>query len=191
MSYETVLFDFHGVLCHDYLFTSLHTTYPEVESFVETEIFGNGGELGDKWMRGEMNVAEVNRHISENTGININLLSELLVRSIGNMRIDQRLTDLAQDLVLSGRKVALVTDNMDIFNTVTISKHKLDEIFPVIVNSCDHGMMKHEHEGKLFDIALEKLGVGSYDRTLLIDDSIRVRPVFENKGGGGFHLWRL
>jgi len=186
MSYETVLFDFHGVLCCDYLFSSLQKTYPELYDFVQTEIFGNGGEIGDKWMRGGMNVAEINQHISKNTSIDVDLLSELLVQGIGDMTIDRRLTDLAQGLVLSGRKVALVTDNMDIFNTVTVSKHGLDKVFPVIVNSCDYGMMKHEHEGRLFDIALEKLGVGGYDRTLLIDDSIKVRPIFEKKGGEVF-----
>lgn len=186
MSYKTILFDFHGVLCRDYLFTGLHKQYPEVEAFVQEEVFGRGGEMGDKWMRGEVSVENINRHISEHTGIDPDLLSELLVEGIGKMRIDRRMTDLAQNLARSGRKVAMVTDNMDIFNLETIGRHKLQESFPLIVNSCDYGMMKHERGGELFDVALAKLGVDSYDGALLIDDSWRVRPVFENKGGEVF-----
>jgi hypothetical protein len=46
---------------------------------------------------------------------------------------------------------------MDVFNEITLPYHKLDEIFPVLVNSCDYGAMKHEQDGLLFDKVLEKI----------------------------------
>gem|GEM_PF-4114917 len=35
---------------------------------------------------------------------------------------------------------------MDVFTTISISHHKLDEIFPHIINSSDYGILKHEQE---------------------------------------------
>jgi hypothetical protein len=46
---------------------------------------------------------------------------------------------------------------MDVFNETTIPYNRLDEVFPIIVNSCDYGTMKHEQEGLLFDKAMERL----------------------------------
>jgi FMN phosphatase YigB (HAD superfamily) len=102
------------------------------------------------------------------------------------MKLEIRLLDLACDLQKKGTSVALVTNNMDIFNEVTIPYHNLDKIFPVIVNSCDHGFLKHEEGGRLFDIALQKLKQDSFKKALLIDDSAKVRKVFEDKGGTTF-----
>lgn len=39
------------------------------------------------------------------------------------------------------------------------------------------------NQGQLFDIAVQKLGLDTCKGTLLIDDSSKVRRVFENKGG--------
>lgn len=102
------------------------------------------------------------------------------------MRIDKNLLDLAKQLKSKNRKVALVTNNMDVFNTVTIKHNRLDQIFPIIINSYDHGLMKHDENGKLFDIALDKVDESDYSKVLLIDDSIRMRTAFENKGGSIF-----
>lgn len=186
MAYKTVIFDFHGVLCSDRLFTNLYKNYPETEDFIETNIFGRGKDIAYKWMRGEMDTKSVNKHISENTGIDAGLLYDFLIEGINNMRIEKRLIDLVKNLRDKNIDVALVTDNMDIFDRVTVKVHKLNEIFPVIINSCNYGIMKEDYEGKLFDIALERLGANSYRRSLLVDDSLGVKPIFEKKGGEVF-----
>jgi FMN phosphatase YigB (HAD superfamily) len=186
MAYKTIIFDFDGVLCRDYFYTNLKASYPEVSDFINTKIFVKGGDVSDKWMRGEFAADDVNKIISDNTGINFDELSNLFIESVYAMKIDNRLLDLAKTVVLEGKKVALVTNNMDVFNEITIKNYNLDKIFPVIVNSCDYGIMKHDENGRLFDIAMEKLGVLNYDGALLIDDSSKARTAFESKGGATF-----
>ena len=186
MIYETVLFDFHGVFCRDFLFTNLSETHPEAGRFVENELFGRSTDLVDRWMRGGMTVAEIKNHICGNTGIDFDLLSEVLHEGIENMNVDCRLLRLAKTLADHGTKVAMVTDNMDIFSDVIVKRHKLDEYIPVIVNSCEHGLLKKDANGKLFDITFGKLGVSDFGKALLIDDSKTVAPVFQGKGGTVF-----
>jgi FMN phosphatase YigB (HAD superfamily) len=183
MRFETILFDFHGVLCSDHLFVGLETVHPRAHRFIEKDIFGGGSDIPDRWMRGEISVDDVKRYISDNTGVDRDLLSRVLRESIEAMRIEARLLALARRLSAAGGRVALVTDNMDVFNRLVVPHHGLGGYFPVIVNSCDHGLLKKEENGALFDIALEKLGVSGFDKTLLIDDSKSVGPVFKGRGG--------
>ena len=126
---------------------------------------------------------DVNRFICANTKIDFEELSSLFTESVKNMSIDKRLVTLAKKLTLNRVKVAIVTDNMDVFSSITIKNHNLDKVFPVIVNSCEYGVLKSEANGKLFDITLDKLGVNNYKNALLIDDSSKSRSMFESKGG--------
>lgn len=186
MAYKTVIFDFDGVLCRDYFYTNLKTSYPEVSDFINTKIFIKGGDVPNKWMQGELTTDDVNKIISNNTGIDFDELSNLFIESVNAMRVDNRLLNLAKTVLSRGGKVALVTNNMDVFNTITIKNYNLDKIFPVIINSSDYGIMKHDDGGRLFDIAMEKLDESNYDDALLIDDSNNARTTFESKGGATF-----
>jgi len=186
MFYQTIIFDFDGVLCHDYFYSNLKQIHPKVSKFIEVNVFGKNSEIPNKWMRAELTMDAVNQYISKNTGIDFNELTKLFIESVQLMRVDRRLLDIAQKLIENNKSVALVTNNMDIFNIVTIKNHNLNNIFPVIINSFDYGIMKHESDGKLFDLAFEKLGVNPYKKALLIDDSSKVRKTFENRGGKTF-----
>ncbi|MBD3300430.1 MAG: hypothetical protein GF347_03700 [Candidatus Moranbacteria bacterium] len=64
-------------------------------------------------MRARMTADEVNKHISENTGIDFEELSNLFIESVKVMKVDNRLLDLAKTLLSKGRKVALVTNFSD------------------------------------------------------------------------------
>ena len=83
--------------------------------------------------------------------------------------------------------MALVTDNMDVFNEITIPHHRLGGYFSVIVNSCDHGLLKKDEGGRLFDIALARLGAEDYTQALLIDDSANVAR--SSRQGGTVHTY--
>jgi FMN phosphatase YigB (HAD superfamily) len=186
MTFKKIIFDFDGVLCHDYFYSNLKISHPAVSKFIEESVFSKNSDMPDKWMRAKLTTDDVNKFISENTGIDFDELSNLFIESVKAMRVDDRLLDLAKKLLLKGKKVALVTNNMDVFNTITIKHHNLDQVFPVIVNSFDYGLMKHDNNGKLFDIAFEKLNESDYSDVLLIDDSSRIRAVFESRGGSTF-----
>lgn len=186
MTYKTIIFDFDGVLCRDHFYTNLKTAYPAVYDFINTKVFAKGSDVPDKWMRGELTADDVNKFISDSTGIDIKELSNLFIESVHAMKIDNRLLNLAKTILSRGGKVALVTNNMDVINKITIKNHNLGKIFPVIVNSCDYGILKHDDNGRLFDIAMEKLGISNYGEALLIDDSFNARATFESKGGATF-----
>jgi len=183
---KTVFFDFDGVLSKDYFYTNLKDVYPEVYRFIQKTVFGKQSKMPDKWMRGELTSNEVNRFISINTGLDFTKLSKLFIESVKAMRIEKPLVDLAVSLKDNLFQTALITNNMDVFDKITKHRHQLDSTFPVIVNSFNYGVLKHEENGKLFDIAMYKLKIRDYKNALLIDNSAKARKMFEQKGGSTF-----
>jgi FMN phosphatase YigB (HAD superfamily) len=194
---RAVLFDFDGVLCTDRFYSTLSGVYPETLLFVRDNIFGGLDKYADRWMRGQLSYQQINKLISEATRIPLDGLAEMFVSGVRAMTLNSRLLEVAMSLKQSGVQTAIVTNNMDIFSQVTVPEKHLAAVFPVIVNSSDHGLMKHDQDGKLFDIALGKLGLNSYDGVWLIDDSDTACSVFERKGGRahryagleGFEQW--
>ena len=51
--------------------------------------------------------------------------------------------------------------------------------------------MKQDENGRLFDIALNKLGLSSYEGVLLIDDSVTYCDIFKAKGGASYQYTGL
>jgi FMN phosphatase YigB (HAD superfamily) len=186
MKYDVVLFDFDGVLCKDRFYVNpqysrLLLEHPPTWEFIQNQIF-QVSDIPDRWMRNQLTMDNINRFISNQTGIQFDLLSHILLESVAQMQLEQRLIKLAQQLRDKQVSIGIVTNNMDVFNKVTVPR--LSDVFPVIVNSADYGLLKHEQGGKLFDVALKLLGVRlDYSQVLLIDDSISARSVFQTKGG--------
>lgn len=163
---QAVFFDFDGVLSQDRFYATIAETYPQITEYVDNVIFRGQEKYSDQWMRGELSYHDINRMVSQATRLPVKLM-----------------TELALQLKQKGIPIALVTNNMDVFNEITIPTHKLDKIFPVIINSADHGALKHERNGLLFDLALEGLGLNSFKDILLIDDSEKACAMFKSKGG--------
>lgn len=184
MSYQTVLFDFDEVLCKGRFYKkTLLPNYCEVYDWIQTNIFGNK-EVVQKWMRNQINSAEINRLIVENTDVGYEKLNELYEESIRGMELEKEMIDLVKSLKRSGKKVGIVTDNMDIFTQITIPNHQLDTLFDVIINSADHGILKKDDNGRLFDVALTALGE-KIENSLMIDDSESTIELYKQKGGHG------
>ena len=183
--FQAVLFDFDGVLCHDHFYDKTFLAErPEVCAWVNTHIF-NDAELTRKWMRGQMSSIEINEFVADGTGIDFSVVQKKFEDSIRLMRLDERVVQLAERLMLSGIKTGIVTDNMDVFSSITVPDKNLDELFNVILNSSDHGLLKQDENGKVFDVALEALDV-KIENALHIDDSPKNIELFKNKGGNGF-----
>lgn len=190
MKYKAVLFDFDGVLSTDRFYvnsqyTRLLSEHPQTWDFIQKNIFQNSN-IPDRWMRNELTMYDVNAFISDQTGIQRTLLSQILLESVANMQFEQRLIRLALDLKSQQTLIGIVTNNMDVFNKVTLPR--LCDVFPVILNSADYGLLKHEQGGKLFDIAIETLSRNppDYSAVLLIDDSALARSTFQAKGGNTY-----
>ena len=56
-------------------------------------------------------------------------------------------------------------------------------IFPIIVNSFEYKVLKHENDGKLFDIALQKIVFKNFNDILLVEDSQKACEAFPDKDG--------
>lgn len=185
MNYRAILFDFDGVLCRDRFYEkALLPNHAVVYDWLQTHIFSNK-ELVRQWMRGEVTSDTINKLIAKNIGIDFINLVALYNQSIKMMRLDEEVMNLAAKLKLAGKKIAIVTDNMDVFSQITVSNHKLNALFDVVINSADHGLLKKDDSGALFDIALAALGE-KIEKSLMIDDSDTTIDLYRQKGGQGF-----
>jgi len=179
--FKTVFWDFDGVWSKDVFYKSLVKTHPRVWEFIQTKVWGPGGEGRiEKWMRGELTMNDINRHISEGTGMNFEDLTKTFLDDVAQMQIETGHTPIIQALKERGVKVGMITNNMDVFNTVTRPKLRLDDLFDGVFDSFSYKKMKADG---LFDIAMQSFGNTDYSVALLIDDSPRARAAFEVKGG--------
>jgi|SRR3989344_1504121 len=185
MSYQSVLFDFDGVLCKERFYEkTLLPDYGEEYNWIQKNIFGNK-KLIHEWMRNKVDSDEINGLISKNSDIGFEKLNELYKESIRRMELEKDIIDLVKLLKQSGTKIGVATDNMDVFTKITIPCHRLDTLFDVIINSADYGWLKKDDNGKLFDIALAVLGE-KIENSLMVDDSEQIIELYEQKGGHGF-----
>lgn len=182
---NTIIFDFDGVLSHDKFYgEELREKHPKVHQWVQDNIFGSDRKLSDDWKRGKLTSEDINKIISDNTDIDFTILNDLHRKGVLAMKLDTRVVDLVKRL-RSQHKLCLVTDNMDVLTSITIKNHSLDKLFDAIINSADHGYLKKDSDGKLYDIALNKIGA-DIKRTFLIDDSPKAVKLFTEKGGNAF-----
>lgn len=185
MDIKVVLFDFDGVLSRGRFYEKeLLPERADIHNWIQANIFG-GKDSVKKWMRGQINSPDINRVISDSVGIDYETLRVLFEKSVREMVIEEDVLSLARLLKQKGKKVGIVTDNMDVFTQIVVLTHRLNEIFDVIINSADYGIVKKEENGKLFDIALNTLGEKIED-TLMIDDSASTIELYKQKGGHGF-----
>ncbi len=184
MSYRAVLFDFDGVLSKGRFYEkTLLPHYRETYAWIQSNIFDNK-ELIHKWMRNEINSMDINEIIAKKTGIGYQILNDLYRESVRMMELERETESVARLLKQSGKKIGIVTDNMDIFTEITVPNHHLDTLFDVVINSADHGMLKQDKNGALFNIALAALGEKIED-SLMIDDSESTISLYRKKGGNG------
>lgn len=179
--YTAVFWDFDGVWSTDVFYKSLEKTHPFVWNFIQTKIWGEGGEgRVEKWMRGELTMNDINRYICDGTGIRFDMLTKIFLEDVAQMETEVRHIPIVQAVKAQGIKVGMITNNMDVFDTVTRLRLKLDDLFDHVCNSFTYKKLKREG---LFDIAMRALDVNTYNTTLLIDDSPRARASFESRGG--------
>jgi FMN phosphatase YigB (HAD superfamily) len=183
MEIRTVFFDFYGVLSKDHLYTRVAEKHPQAHAWIERHLFHARQPMLWDWMRGKASTGDVNAYVAAQTGLAASELDALFLRGVREMRLDRRLLDAAAELKTHGYKVGLVTDNMDFFTSVTVPHHGLGRVYDTIVNSADHGLLKEDDGGRLFDIALERIGEPEIGHSLLVDDTAEKNDGYRAKGG--------
>lgn len=179
---HAILFDFHHVLSHDHFYEStLLPEHKEVSDWISQTIFGDH-ELVRDWMRGKTTWRMLHDRIVAETGMDRLLLDQLFIESVKQMKIVDDMVCLAREVKEKGFKIAIVSDNMDIFSEVTVPHQKFDQLFDAVFNSADHGLLKQDEHGKLFQHVASILEV-PIEQSIFIDDSKNNVDLFRELGG--------
>ncbi len=175
---RTLFIDFDGTICHDRFWRSLQSD--EIEQ-VENFLFSGQNSLVTDWMKGAYTAEEINKLVSDKTGLAYEYLWGIFVQDCKTMRVETKLLELINQL-RGAFHVVLITGNMDCFNRFTIPSLQLDKYFDVIVNSFDEKQLKTDDGGASFI----KHNKGRLHDAILIDDSAKTCATFQTLGGTAY-----
>jgi hypothetical protein len=178
MTKKVVFIDWNKTLSYSLFWEHLqdkkhpnHQHLPAIEKW----LFVDNRDVINPWMRGEFSAEDISSKISQDTGINSDVILGELRRSCEEMcySIDD-LEDIIGRLQASGIKVVIATDNMDTFSRFTVPAMRLDAVFDGILSSYDIGYLKDDDRPEdslpFFDEYLAKNG-WNYADAILLDDS--------------------
>jgi len=175
MSIDAVLWDFGGIFTPS-PFGAAHA-YAESEGidpveFVEL-VFGRyDADTDHVWHqleRGEVSMADALAQIAaeaEARGLPFDLMK--MFSSLGADHDRTVVVDTVRKVREHGVRTAIVTNNIREYGDAWRGMVPVDELFDVIVDSCEEGIRKPDP--RIFTIALERLGVQDAERTVFLDD---------------------
>jgi epoxide hydrolase-like predicted phosphatase len=122
--------------------------------------------------RGEVTAAEALaaiRGLAAEAGYDIDPIA-VLGRGMGGGRsVRQDVVDLAREVRARGLKSAIVTNNVKEFGAAWRALLPLDELFDLVVDSCEEGIRKPDP--RIFRLALARLGDIAPERAVFLDDA--------------------
>ena len=135
-------------------------------------------------MAGERTLADMAQILAPYVGMDVPTIVRTMEVGCRNLAPNRAVLDFALAQRPAGRVTALVTGNMDVFDTVVVPAHGLDRIFDVILNSYDY---RELDKRVLWPIAFERLGPGiGYSNSLLVEDSLNAVQKFRAAGGHAY-----
>ncbi len=175
-----LLVDYDGTLCFDRFWQTLE---PALFARIQELLFTPQNPRLEQWMRGQLTSEQINSWLADNIPTSFEQLWAVFVHDCKKMRVSEAaLTHLA---TLRARfTTILLTDNMDCFTRFTVPELRLHAHFDHILNSADHGMMKRDNEGELFQ-RLAKEHRTEMSRVWLIDNSSSTCEQVNRLGGKG------
>jgi len=183
---DAMFIDWNGTLSNSVFWEHLKKSDNETFTQIRNQLFNESCETVNLWMMGKKNYEDIVDEISFTTGINASFILDELAISCRNIKlISDEIISLVASIRGRGIKVVIATDNMDVFDKYTVPALGLNNIFDDILNSYNLGAFKSEEDadGNLlfFNNWLNKNGI-KIENTVLIDDSIKSKNFFENKG---------
>lgn len=182
MKKQNIFIDFDGTICFDYFWRSAPQ---EVNKIITKFLFQDNVQLIENWMRGKLLSEDIATLIAKNTGLNYDLIYNILVKDCQNMYISPELLQAISDLGKNNTTI-LITDNMDCFNRFTKPALQLEKYFSFIFNSCDFGILKDDTtSGGLFKKVCD---IYKFDitKSVLVDNSEENCTIFTKLGGRAF-----
>jgi FMN phosphatase YigB (HAD superfamily) len=178
-----VVFDYGFTLSSATYFNVVPPECPRWHELIQEHIFAHP-TLVDEWMAGEHTLVELASILAPHVGMDVPTIVHTMEEGCRSLASNQAVLDFALAQRPSGRKTALVTGNMDVFDAVVVPAHGLDRIFDVILNSYDY---RELDKRVLWPIAFEQLGPGiGYHNSLLIEDSLSSVRRFRAAGGTSY-----
>lgn len=170
--------DFDGTICSDRFWKSLPKE--EYERIQDDFFKGDGVRVHD-WMCGKLTSEEITEHLSKVLGIDYEKLWNTFVADCKSFALEAGVFEAIGEARAKYTTV-LMTDNMDSLNRFTAPALRLDEVFDVIWNSYDHGILKNDDNGRAYLDACDEFGADIKNCTL-IDDREKSTDTFAALGG--------
>lgn len=175
-----VVFDFGFTLSPDFYFKVIPPEVPHWHEIIQEHIFKDPA-IAIPWMKGEISGRDVADILGRYMPLDADTILSTMEEGCKELAFNPAVWLFALKQKLAGRKIALVTDNMDVFTKVVVPSHKLQRIFDVVVNSSDFHQVDKEI---LWPLAFERLGNGiGYANSLLIEDGETEPEKFRRLGG--------
>jgi len=176
--FDAVLFDFGGVFLPSpfevlYQAASEYGVPPET---VLATCFGSYDQDTDhpwhRLERGEVTAEQALAGIAalgKESGLDIDPIAVLAsAMGSGNLVRDD-VVQAARDVKALGLKTAIVTNNIKEYGAKWRALLPLDEIFDVVVDSCEEGVRKPDR--RIFELTLHRLGDIPPERAVFLDDA--------------------
>lgn len=177
----TVLFDFDGVLSKGRFYNTIADDY--IKDGIRNKLFTKEAwPLIEKWMKGILSYKQIHKLFASELGTTVKFLNRNLKESVKAMALNQELIEFAGMCREKGIKTAIFTDNMDIFEEVTVPSHGLDKKFDFIFSSSSYGKLKLDDNAEFLKYVISQTE-SKFENTLFIDDSPKIGISMVNNGG--------
>lgn len=185
-----ILFDFNNVLSKDQFYSTLRQSHPDEYKKITQILFSSESyPLVSRWMRGEMSYKEIHQLLSQKVGLPAYVLNKALIDSVKKMTLNELLFDFSQNMRACGVKIAILTDNMDVFDKVYIPHVSLNKKFDGIFSSSSFNKLKLDKNAELIFEAISSMQAEPKN-TLFIDDCFENGNILKKAGGIFYHYDR-
>ncbi len=182
MKKQNIFIDFDGTICFDRFWRLLPL---ETRSKIGKFLFQDNLQLFKEWMRGKRSSEEIHHMISEECGLDYNMMWEHFVRGCQTVSVSEDILKALADCKKNNTLI-LITDNLDCFNRFVKEELKLSTYFHYIFNSYDYGVLKEDpaQEG-LFKKIID-LNKFDLHNSVLLDNDAQNCELFNQLGGTSF-----
>ena len=134
---DAVIFDYGFTFSSEHYFNVPHPRIPQWHDLIQEVIFGDK-RVCRAWMNGAIGLSDIAYIIAEKTGEDHTSILTCLRDGCRRLRENQTVATLARRLKSQGVPIGLVTVKFDVFNDIIAPSHRYNELFDVIINSCDY-----------------------------------------------------
>jgi putative hydrolase of the HAD superfamily len=167
--FDAVLFDFGGVIVSS-PFALLDAVGPGALELFLGDYDEDNDHPWHRLERGEMAFQDYwDDVLMRATAAGVDLDPTRLAGLYGRLDVHEPVVERVRSLRADGYLTAIVTNNVREFGSAWRSKVPLDELFDVVVDSCEVGMRKPNP--RIYLHALEQLGGVLPDRAVFLDDA--------------------